>query len=109
MSTESSPHAAANATSRSLVILEVGHCEPLKAVVHGAALGLAALMAVYNAAAWLRRRQRHLAVNAIIYVAAVWWEQRRVADHLVPCLPHATPADRVPDEDEPVDDRPRAA
>jgi hypothetical protein len=47
-------------------------------------------MGAYNAAAWIRRRQRHLAINAVIYIAAAIWEQRHVAHHLAPCLP-ATP------------------
>jgi hypothetical protein len=72
--------------SRSLPILYPGSCEPLKAVIHGTALGLAALMGLYNAAAWLRRRQSHLAVNAVIYLAAMCWEQRHVAHHLVHCV-----------------------
>ena len=70
----------------SLPILYPGNCEPLKAACHGVALGLAALMAAYNTAAWMRRRQSHLAVNAVVYIAAIFWEQRHVAHHLGPCL-----------------------
>jgi hypothetical protein len=77
----------------SLPILYSGNCESLKAAVHGLALGLSALMAAYNAAAWMRRRQSHLAFNAIIYTAAVFWEQRHVAHHLLPCLPSASLVD----------------
>src|SRR5687768_982561 len=73
----------------SLPILDVGSCERLKAVVHGAALGLCGLMALYNAAAWLKRRQSHLAVNAVIYIAATCWEQRHVAHHVY-CKPAPT-------------------
>jgi hypothetical protein len=69
-----------------LPILDNGQCEPLKAVVHGVAFGLTALMGAYNAAAWLRRRQRHLAINAVIYLTAMIWEQRHVANHLATCL-----------------------
>lgn len=72
-------------------MLNVGRCEPLKAAVHGVLLATAAVCAAYNAAAWLKRRQRHLAVNAIIYSAAVWWEREHVMHHLVECGP-ATPA-----------------
>ena len=68
-----------------LTILEVGCFEPLKAAVHGAALGLVVLMGAYNVAAWLRRRQRHLAVNAIIYGVAAVWESRHVTHHLNGC------------------------
>lgn len=71
--------------SRSLPILDVGCCEPLKATVHGIALGLATLMAAYNTAAWFRRRQRHLALNGFIYAAAIVWESRHVTRHLEGC------------------------
>ena len=78
-------------TKPSLAILYPGNCEPLKAAFHGAALVLAAVMGAYNTAAWMRRRQSHLAVNATIYIAAILWEQRHVAHHLFPCLPSASP------------------
>ncbi len=74
-----------------LPILHHGCCEPFKAGVHGAALGLAALMGLYNAAAWLRRRERHLAINAVLYGLAVAWEQRHVAHHLATCRPTLGP------------------
>ena len=73
----------------SLAILYPGNCEPLKAAFHGAALVLVGVMGVYNTAAWLRRRQSHLAINAAIYLAAAVWEQRHVSHHLYPCLPVA--------------------
>lgn len=75
----------------SLKILYPGNCEPLKAAFHGVAFGLAAVMGAYNAAAWLRRRQSHLAINAAIYLAAAVWEQRHVAHHLHPCLQLVAP------------------
>ena len=78
-------------TKPSLAILYPGNCEPLKASFHGVALLLAAVMGAYNAAAWVRRRQSHLAINATIYIAAVFWEQRHVAHHLLPCLPSDPP------------------
>jgi hypothetical protein len=68
-----------------LPILKQGSCEPVKAVVHGASLGLCALMGLYNAAAWINRRERHLAVNAIVYGLAVAWERRLVAHHVNAC------------------------
>jgi hypothetical protein len=71
----------------SLPILNVGSCEPLKATIHAAALGLCALMGLYNAAAWMKRRQPHLAINAVVYLAATYWEQRHVAEHMVRCIP----------------------
>src|SRR5688572_33003947 len=72
-------------TLPTLPILNSGSCEPLKAGVHGFAMGLAAVMGLYNAAAWVQRRQRHLAVNAIIYGLAIAWEQRHVAHHITAC------------------------
>lgn len=79
-----------------LRILNCGSCETFKAGVHGTALGLAAVMGLYNAAAWLRRREPHLAVNAILYAALTAWEHRHVSHHLrhhsqFSELPAATP------------------
>jgi hypothetical protein len=65
-----------------LTVLQCGECEPLKAGVHGSALALAAVMGLYNAAAWLRRRDAHLAINAVLYAALVAWEQKHLAHHL---------------------------
>ena len=77
-------------TKPSLAILYPGNCEPLKATFHGVALVLAAVMGAYNIAAWMRRRQSHLAVNATIYIAAVFWEREHVAHHLFDCFPSAS-------------------
>ena len=63
-------------------VLECGSCEPLKLGVHAAALGIAALCGVYNAAAWLVRREDHLAINAVLYAAFMAFEQRHVAHHI---------------------------
>jgi hypothetical protein len=41
-----------------LEVVQNGKCEELKLGVHAAALGLVAVMGLYNAAAWLSRRQR---------------------------------------------------
>jgi hypothetical protein len=68
-----------------LPILNHGSCEPFKAGVHGIALGLAALMGLYNAAAWINRRDPHLAVNAVLYGLAIAWERRLVAQHIREC------------------------
>jgi hypothetical protein len=65
-----------------LKVLECGECEELKLGVHGLALGIAAVCGVYNAAAWLSRRERHLAVNAVLYAALIAFEQRHVAHHI---------------------------
>ena len=73
-----------------LRILHHGSCEPFKAVVHGASMTLCALMGLYNAAAWINRREKHLAINAIVYGLAVAWEQRLVAQHVRSCRPQQT-------------------
>ncbi len=65
-----------------LPILDNGTCERFKAGVHAVTLGLAAVMGAYNFAAWLRRREDHLAINALIYSLAVVWERAHVAHHL---------------------------
>src|SRR6266542_2207965 len=57
-----------------LTVLDYGSCEALKLGVHAATLGLAIVMGAYNAAAWLRRREQHLAVNAVLYAALIAWE-----------------------------------
>ncbi len=72
-------------------MLNVGNCEPLKAAVHGVLMATVAVCAAYNTAAWLKRRQRHLAINAIVYTLATFWEHAHVVHHLVECEP-ATPA-----------------
>jgi hypothetical protein len=69
-------------TMPQLAVLKCGSCEPLKASVHATALGLSALMGLYNAAAWLSRRDTHLAVNAVLYTMLAAWEQHHVAHHL---------------------------
>lgn len=66
-------------------MLECGNCEPLKAGVHGAVLALAAVCAAFNTAAWLKRRERHRAINAILYAVTVWWERSQVTRHLTAC------------------------
>jgi len=65
-----------------LDVLQCGSCEPLKLGVHGAALGLAVVMGAYNAAAWLSRREHHLAVNTVLYAALIAFEHRHVAHHV---------------------------
>lgn len=65
-----------------LEVLEGGSCEALKAGVHATALGLAVLMGLYNAAAWIRRREQHLALNTFLYAALTEWEREQVAHHL---------------------------
>jgi hypothetical protein len=66
-------------------MLNSGECEPAKAAVHGLLMATVALCAAYNTAAWLKRRQTHLAINAVVYTAAVWWERCHVVHHLRAC------------------------
>ena len=68
-------------------MLDVGQCEPLKAAVHGVLFATVAVCAAYNAAAWLKRRQPHLAINAVVYGAAVCGNMRTCMHHLVECGP----------------------
>lgn len=65
-----------------MVLMQSGRYEGFKAAVHGAALGLAGVMAFYNAAAWWQRRERHLALNTFVYTGAILWEVARVKHHL---------------------------
>jgi len=65
-----------------LKVLQCGSCEPLKMGFHATALGLVALMGLYNAAAWLKRRDSKLAVNAVLYAALTVWEEHHVAHHM---------------------------
>jgi len=65
-----------------LKLLKCGNCEELKLGVHATALALATVCGLYNAAAWLTRREQHLAVNAVLYAALVAFEQRHVAHHM---------------------------
>ena len=70
--------------TKPLSVLQCGECETLKAGIHATALGLAAVMGVYNAAAWCYRKDHktHLAVNTVLYAVLTVWEQRHVAHHL---------------------------
>src|SRR6266508_839722 len=65
-----------------LDVLKCGNCEELKAGVHATALGLFVVMGLYNVAAWLSRRESHLAVNAVLYTMLTAWEQQHVVHHL---------------------------
>jgi hypothetical protein len=38
-------------------------------------------MWLYNAAAWLRRREGHLGVNSVIYGLATIWEVEHIVHH----------------------------
>jgi hypothetical protein len=75
-------HADSARLNFKLTVLDGGSCEALKLGVHAATLGLAVVMGAYNTAAWLRRREPHLAVNAVLYVALIALEQHHVAHHM---------------------------
>ena len=62
-------------------LLRCGNCEELKIGVHATALALAVVMGAYNTAAWLLRRDKHLAVNAVLYSALSAWEVLHIAHH----------------------------
>ena len=79
-------------------VLECGSCEELKLGVHATALGLAVVMGLYNAAAWLSRRQQHLAINAVLYAAMIAWEQQHVAHHLAELRRPRTPTNEAAQE-----------
>jgi hypothetical protein len=72
-------------------MLQNGNCERVKTGVHAAALGLAVICGLYNAAAWLSRRQVHLAVNAVLYAMLTAWEQQHVVHHLAELRHTAAP------------------
>jgi hypothetical protein len=85
-----------------LKVLKCGNCEELKLGVHAAALGLAALCGIYNAAAWLSRREKHLAVNAMLYAALIAFEHQHVTHHIAelrqpPASPQPTAAETIAD------------
>ena len=73
-------------------VLQCGNCEPLKTGVHAAVLGLAAVCGLYNAAAWLSRRELHLGVNVVLYAALIAWEREHVLHHLA-AMPRREKAD----------------
>jgi hypothetical protein len=85
-----------------LKVLKCGNCEELKLGVHALALGVAALCGLYNAAAWMSRRERHLALNTVMYAALIAIEQQHVSHHIVelrrpPTVPEATTVETIAD------------
>jgi hypothetical protein len=96
-----------------LKVLKCGNCEELKLGVHALALGVAALCGAYNAAAWLSRRERHLAVNTIMYAALIAFERQHVSHHIAelrrPGAEPETPAKGAASEVTPWAPRPDSA
>ena len=76
------PVASLGHMTMDLKVLKCGNCEELKLGIHATTLGLATLCGLYNAAAWLSRREQHLALNAMMYAALIAIEQRHVAHHI---------------------------
>jgi hypothetical protein len=65
-----------------------GNHEGVKCGVHAAAAFVGALCAVYNTTACFYRRDRHLRLNAIVYMLAVAFELKQTLHHLnapAPC------------------------
>ena len=62
-------------------ILHIGTGELLKGGVHAFLGGVLSIVAAFNVAAWVERRDRHLAVNAIGYTLAVGWEIYQTWQH----------------------------
>jgi hypothetical protein len=89
-----------------LKVLKCGNCEELKLGVHALALGVAALCGAYNAAAWLSRREPHLAVNTLMYAALIAFEQQHVSHHIAEIRRPQTPSETLAVSD---DARPAAA
>jgi len=65
-----------------ILFLQDGVQEDVKAFFHGAACGLALLMASYNAGAWLQRGGTRLLVQAILYTLAAECEWTQTKRHL---------------------------
>jgi hypothetical protein len=60
-----------------------GQHEVLKGIVHLALFGLSTAAQLYNAAAWLDRRDSHLALNVTVYSTLAMFEAYQVMHHLV--------------------------
>lgn len=58
-----------------------GRAEGVKGTVHAIAGVLLGIMAVYNAAAFLFRRERHLGINAAVYTGLTYFEVRQTRRH----------------------------
>jgi len=65
-------------------LFKSGSQETVKGTVHLLLHGLAASAAIYNAAAWLDRREPHLAVNTAVYTGLALFEIKQVMSHLTP-------------------------
>lgn len=61
---------------------QAGANEPVKASVHAALGTLAAICLAYNMAAFILRRERHLARNVLLYTGICALELAQVRRHL---------------------------
>ena len=82
-------------------LLRCGNCEELNLGVHGTALALAVVMGAYNTAAWLLRRERHLAINSFLYTLLTIWEVQHVLHHWAAMGASASPQLQVGQTPEP--------
>lgn len=64
-----------------MAFTDAGSSEATKGAVHGALFTLAALCAVYNGCAYLKRREPHLVRNAVVYSALMVYEVVNVRHH----------------------------
>lgn len=64
-----------------MALTDCGQHEALKLTVHGAILGLSVLCLSYNVVAYYRRREGHLARNAVIYTTLAAFELVVMAHH----------------------------
>lgn len=62
-------------------MMQAGESETAKGGIHATIAGLAATCAIYNGCAWLKRRETHLAVNALLYAALWGWETYQTQHH----------------------------
>jgi hypothetical protein len=65
-------------------LFDAGSCEELKLTAHASLGLLAGLCLAYNVTAFIRRGERHLAVNAVVYGALVAYEWQKANSHRMP-------------------------
>jgi hypothetical protein len=63
-------------------LFEKNQQEGFKALIHLALFGLSTAAQLYNASAWLMRRDSHLAVNVAVYTSLASFEAYQVYKHL---------------------------
>ena len=64
-----------------MTLLYPGHAERVKYAVHFGLFGLASVCCAYNAAAWLVRKDHHLATNALLYLGLTLIEWEHMGHH----------------------------